>query len=165
MTLAVFDPDTATPAFTISSPPSSQDNLKLSLDLLAQDRHQRPKDGSCIAEIPSGSGFRGGLHGRGDVCDTNLRVQEKQTNHKPQDTEHCDVDDFNSVISEMRSALVKLEAFEFLPMFRQYGYGPGDTTAIFHISLPEVSFHTQKWEVRCSLNLPVSGDCPRRRYN
>lgn len=25
-------------------------------------------------------------------------------------------------------------------MFRQYGYGPGDTTAIFHFSLPDVSF-------------------------
>lgn len=72
VSLAVFDPDTVAPAFTISSPPSSQDNLKLSIDLLTQDRHQRPRDKSCIAEVDSGSGFRGGLHGRGDVCNTSL---------------------------------------------------------------------------------------------
>lgn len=43
----------------------------------------------------------------------------------------------------MRDALDGFEAFEVFPRFRQYGYGPGDTTAIFHISLPEVSiwFH------------------------
>lgn len=65
----MIDSDTAIPAFTISSPPSPQDNLQLSTDFLAQDRHQRSNDISCIAEVPSGPGFFGGLHGRGDVRD------------------------------------------------------------------------------------------------
>ncbi|KAA6416388.1 MAG: hypothetical protein FRX48_01108 [Lasallia pustulata] len=117
---AVFDSNIATPAFTISRPPSPQDNLQLSSDFLSQDEHQRSRDRSCIAEFPEGSGFRGGLHARSDY------------------SEHCDVEDLYRILSEMRDALDGFEAFEVFPRFRQYGYGPGDTTAIFHISLPEM---------------------------
>ena len=74
--LAIFDSNTATPAFTISRPPSPQDNLQLSRDFLSQDKHQRSKDRSCIAEFTEGSGFRGGLHARNDVCNTYQRTRK-----------------------------------------------------------------------------------------
>lgn len=54
------------------------------------------------------------------------------------------MEDFHNILGEMKDAHKRLEAFEFLPRFRQYGYGPGDTTAIFHISLPEVSIYIHK---------------------
>ena len=66
-TIDLFDPKTTRPAFTIQNPPSSQDTLQLTLDLLAQDKHRREKDNDCVFEIPAGTDLRGGLNGKSDV--------------------------------------------------------------------------------------------------
>ncbi|MCJ1272678.1 hypothetical protein MMC21_000465 [Puttea exsequens] len=50
------------PALTIDSPPSSQQNLQLTLDLLEQDKYLRSQNRPhCSVEFPPSSLFRGGL--------------------------------------------------------------------------------------------------------
>ena len=57
------------PALTIDSPPSSQQNLQLTLDLLEQDKYLRSQNRPhCSVEFPPSSLFRGGLSTLQEVC-------------------------------------------------------------------------------------------------
>lgn len=75
--LAILDPNSAGPAFTITQPPSPSRNIQLALDLLAQDKHRR-SDRECRSSfnLPKESYIHGGTSGEDEVSQS-LQRHEK----------------------------------------------------------------------------------------